>query len=197
VVCVFPLCSIHRSRTRGGRCTEPGDYLLVYHTNANEPVGTRLRYLDHVALFIDDDVYFERAGAGDHVPFRLIDWRTLSTVWTPLVFSYEVRRPINYVPFSSTADAFGLHNHVTLAALPALAAWTNATVAAAFAATPELERDASDPEKIVKIDSVTYVWMRDTDALQFTDVDEQSGRASLPPSAFDEHDLLPVGVQTC
>ena len=29
-------------------------------------------FLDHVAILIDDDLYFEKAGSGDNTPFRWI-----------------------------------------------------------------------------------------------------------------------------
>jgi hypothetical protein len=56
----------------------------------------------------------------------------------PLPAAAAPRRGARVAPFA----------FVPAGGAPALAAWTNATVAAAFAATPELERDASDPEKI-------------------------------------------------
>ena len=98
-------------------------------------------FLDHIAIYLDDDVFFERAGAGNNVPFRVTNWATLSSVWQPGVFQYAVRRSAasgrQQLLFPDQGAAFGLHNDVTLQQLPELRDWVNATVAQAFAASPE------------------------------------------------------------
>ena len=67
--------------------TQPGDIILVMHRSS-----TGYEYLDHVAIAIDDGVYFEKAGTGENVPIRIIDEATLRQIWQPGVFYYEVRR---------------------------------------------------------------------------------------------------------
>jgi len=47
-----------------------GDVLLIWHQNPSTASGTEL-YLDHVATVLDDDVYYEKSGSGDRVPFRI------------------------------------------------------------------------------------------------------------------------------
>ncbi len=34
-------------------------------------------FLDHVAVLVDYDLYFEKSGSGDHVPYRLNTWAGL------------------------------------------------------------------------------------------------------------------------
>ncbi len=102
---------------------------------------------------------FERAGAGDNVPFRVTDWASLVSVWQPGVFDFAVRRSLQsdaanfsaaqrglqqqqqLQPFPGQSDAFGLHNDVTLQQLPELKDWVPDSVARAFAASPEFEDD--------------------------------------------------------
>ena len=103
---------------------------------------------------------FERAGAGDNVPFRVTDWASLVSVWQPGVFDFAVRRGLQadaanfsaaqrgrqqqqqqQQPFPGQSDAFGLHNGVTLQQLPELKDWVTDSVARAFAASPEFADD--------------------------------------------------------
>ena len=66
---------------------QPGNIILITHTSS-----TREEYLDHVAIAIDDGIYFEKAGTGAEVPIRIIDEATLRKIWVEGVFQYEVRR---------------------------------------------------------------------------------------------------------
>ena len=70
-----------------GSLTRPGDIILVMHKSS-----AGYKYLDHIAIAIDDGIYFEKAGTGEHVPIRLIDEDTLRQIWPPGVFYYELRR---------------------------------------------------------------------------------------------------------
>ncbi len=103
-------------------------------------------YLDHIALFLDDDVFFERAGAGNDVPFRVTNWATLSSVWLPGVFQYSIRRSAAagqlLHPFPDQGTAFGLHNDITLQQLPQLGLWASDALALVFAASPEFADDS-------------------------------------------------------
>lgn len=40
-------------------------------------------YLDHIVVVIDEDVFFERAGSGDNVPFRVTNYEGLTKSWVP------------------------------------------------------------------------------------------------------------------
>lgn len=70
-----------------GSLTKPGDIILILHTSR-----TGYEYLDHIAIMIDDGIYFEKAGVGENVPIRLIDEETLQKIWPIGVFRYELRR---------------------------------------------------------------------------------------------------------
>ena len=67
--------------------SKPGDIILVMHKSL-----AGYEYLDHIAIAIDDDIYFEKAGTGEDVPIRIIDEETLVKIWPPGVFRYELRR---------------------------------------------------------------------------------------------------------
>ena len=68
---------ILRDASKRNRKLRGGDVLLIWHQNPSTISGTDL-YLDHVATLIDDDVYFEKSGSGDKVPFRLNTWEGLT-----------------------------------------------------------------------------------------------------------------------
>lgn len=78
-----------------------GDIVLVYHQHGNRT------YLDHVALVVDQQLYFEKAGSGDHVPYRLIDRQTLEQIWSPEVYTFEYRRPYAQQQWQPPAQMFG------------------------------------------------------------------------------------------
>lgn len=84
------------------RQAQPGDILLIYHQHQQQD------YLDHVALVVDQNLYFEKAGTGDHVPYRLVDEATLKRTWRPDVFTFEIRRPYATLQLPPPAEAFGL-----------------------------------------------------------------------------------------
>ncbi len=95
--------------------TQPGDVLLIKHQ-----LGDRT-YLDHVALMVDDQIFFEKAGTGDNTPYRLVDLETLKQSWRPDIFTFEVRRPVSGQPLQSPLERFGLHSSEPLEQFPALA----------------------------------------------------------------------------
>ena len=70
-----------------GALSKPGDIILIMHQSL-----TGYEYLDHIAIVIDDGVYFEKAGTGEDVPIRIVDEETLRRIWQPGVFRYELRR---------------------------------------------------------------------------------------------------------
>lgn len=78
---------------------QPGDVLLIWHRNPSTASGTDL-YLDHVATCIDEDVYFEKSGSGDNVPFRLSTWEMLTANFPTFVFVWEWRRLTRNNPLS-------------------------------------------------------------------------------------------------
>lgn len=78
-----------------------GDVLLVWHQNPSTASGEDL-YLDHVATLIDDDVYYEKSGSGDRVPFRINTWEGLTRNFPLNVFFWEWRRLARNNPLSSS-----------------------------------------------------------------------------------------------
>ncbi len=60
---------------------QPGDVLLVGN-----------RWLQHVAIFIDDDIYFEKSGSGATSLYRLTSWDTLTKTWPPGLHPFSWRR---------------------------------------------------------------------------------------------------------
>mmetsp|Transcript_9240 Transcript_9240/g.21769 ORF Transcript_9240/g.21769 Transcript_9240/m.21769 type:complete len:351 (-) Transcript_9240:202-1254(-) len=53
-----------------------GDVLLLWHTIASFDRPNKV-YLDHVVTCIDEDVYFEKSGSGDNVPYRIAQWEMI------------------------------------------------------------------------------------------------------------------------
>jgi hypothetical protein len=94
---------------------QSGDILAIYHRLGNRT------YLDHVALVVDEQILFEKAGTGDDTPYRLVHRDTLEQSWRPDIFTFEVRRPILDQPLSSPQKRFGLHSQQTVLQFPALA----------------------------------------------------------------------------
>mmetsp|Transcript_27936 Transcript_27936/g.58548 ORF Transcript_27936/g.58548 Transcript_27936/m.58548 type:complete len:493 (+) Transcript_27936:302-1780(+) len=78
---------------------QPGDVLLIWHQNPSTACGTDL-YLDHVATCIDEDVYFEKSGSGDSVPFRVSTWEMITANFPPAIFVWEWRRLVRNNPLS-------------------------------------------------------------------------------------------------
>jgi hypothetical protein len=76
-----------------------GDVLLIWHQNPSTASGTDL-YLDHVATYIDEDVYYEKSGSGDKVPFRLSTWEMITANFPPSIFFWEWRRLVRNNPLS-------------------------------------------------------------------------------------------------
>ncbi len=83
--------------------SEPGDMILVMHKSS-----AGYEYLDHIAIAIDDGIYFEKAGTGEDVPIRIIDEATLVKIWPPGVFYYELRRPHQDASLPHPQEIFSL-----------------------------------------------------------------------------------------
>ncbi|WP_299403410.1 hypothetical protein [Acaryochloris sp. IP29b_bin.148] len=79
---------------------QPGDFVLVYHHHGPQT------YLDHVALVVDQQLFFEKAGAGDHVPYRLVDRSMLERIWNPDVYTFEYRRPRSQANWQTPQQVF-------------------------------------------------------------------------------------------
>lgn len=80
---------------------QTGDIVLIHHQHGDRT------YLDHVALVVDRQLFFEKAGAGNHVPYRLIDRQTLERIWNPKVYTFEYRRPYSQQGWQAPEQRFG------------------------------------------------------------------------------------------
>lgn len=60
---------------------QPGDVLIIGQ-----------RWLMHTAIFIDNDLFFEKSGSGDKTLYRLVPYNTLKTVWDPTLYGWSYRR---------------------------------------------------------------------------------------------------------
>ncbi|NBW82170.1 hypothetical protein EBR21_10505 [bacterium] len=66
-------------------------------------------WLQHVAIFVDDDLYFEKAGAGNTALYRLTDWETLVKTWPPDLYGFSWRR-YDREAFPESSDLFNLNS---------------------------------------------------------------------------------------
>ena len=85
--------------------SKPGDMILVMHKSS-----AGYEYLDHIAIAIDDGIYFEKAGTGEDVPIRIIDEETLVKIWPPGVFRYELRRLHQNASLPHPKEIFSLNS---------------------------------------------------------------------------------------
>jgi hypothetical protein len=81
---------------------KPGDIMLISHRHGDR------EYLDHAVLVIDRNLFFEKAGTGDEVPYRFVGAETLTKIWNPKIFRLELRRPLNSRHLTLPSDRFGL-----------------------------------------------------------------------------------------
>ncbi|WP_299484516.1 hypothetical protein [Acaryochloris sp. IP29b_bin.137] len=101
-----PMLKVLRQRSMKIQSTpQTGDIVLVHHQN---DIRT---YLDHVALVVDQQLFFEKAGAGNHVPYRLIDRQTLEQIWNPDIYTFEYRRPHTHQQWLPPEQVFSLNGN--------------------------------------------------------------------------------------
>lgn len=81
------------TRNRG---LEPGDVLVV----GNE-------WLYHVAIFIDNDLFFEKSGSGSNTLFRLVTFDLLAKTWSPELYGWSYRR-FDGEPLPDAMSLFGV-----------------------------------------------------------------------------------------
>lgn len=91
-----------------------GDILLIQHQRAGRT------YLDHVALVVDDQIFFEKAGTGNDTPYRLVDLKMLQQSWRPDLFTFTFRRLKPGERLRSPQIRFGLHSPEAIAQFPEL-----------------------------------------------------------------------------
>lgn len=171
-----------------------GDVLLLWHTIASSNRPNKV-YLDHVVTCIDEDVYFEKSGSGDNVPYRINTWEGIVKNFPPAVFNWEWRRLVRrnrnspsiwqpYLRLKPATEIFGVDARVTYLntrdrerfdlltkLLPGVAQKLSLTTSRKSDGTVEAETFTG----IVVLEDLVF--------------DDETGRATLPPSAFDEQSM--------
>lgn len=74
----------------------PGDVLLIGDA-----------WLQHVAIFVDDDLYFEKSGTGNTALYRLNTLETILATWPPDLHGYSWRR-FHSRPLPQPSELFNL-----------------------------------------------------------------------------------------
>ena len=173
---------------------QAGDVLLIWHENPSTTVGTDL-YLDHVAIVLDDDVYYEKSGSGDKVPFRISTWDMITRNFPIPIFFWEWRRLVRnnsrspslygspQTKLLSASETFGLQGQLGTTNTNNKALQERLTsilqrIRPSAAQMVTLQTDADDTGEIA---SQIYTGIVVLEDLIF---DKETGRASLPPSAF-------------
>jgi hypothetical protein len=171
-----------------------GDALLLWH----EIPGQDGLYLDHVAIFLDKDVYYEKSGSGDRVPFRITTWEGLTTNWPPRIFYWEWRRlklnnlipssrgslrPMRRLPPTSSrlrpaSETFGLDSQVT--DISDRRFFVLSELRPKVAQLLSLTTEQGD-NGAVEAHTYTGIYV-----LEDIVIDRETGRASLPRSAFTD-----------
>jgi hypothetical protein len=159
---------LFREKSQIVRSERPGDILLILHTNGG------LEYFDHVVLVLDDGIYFEKAGAGDSVPFRVVDRQTLESIWSPRVFAYELRRPNVDINWPAAEQIFSLKSSYTLVRFPEFVDLPN-NISRKFTSSWSYDETGS-------VDFFRYLWIKKTDPLTIG----ADGKISLPATAYRE-----------
>lgn len=191
---------IQSTRTKPTLLTDPisrnrklqsGDVLLIWHQNPSTTSGTDL-YLDHVAICIDDDVYYEKSGSGDRVPFRLSTWDMITRNFPPSIFFWEWRRLVrnnavspniygNVPRLPPATDIFGLESQESPGAVKEQR-WSKFLDALPLRLQQRvsLQADIGDNGAVEGEAFTGIVVLED---LVF---DPVTGRASLPKTAFQQ-----------
>lgn len=127
---------------------------------------------------MDDDVYYERAGTGEDVPFRVVTFEMLTASWMPFVFNLEWVRVTDASLLLPPREMFALTSELTEeemgSAFSEVLEDLKPEVATMFTVTPEYDNDN-------ELVGQGYVWTLEFDEFELDD----EGRASLPASAFD------------
>jgi len=181
------------------RKLQAGDVLLLWHTIASSTNPNKV-FLDHVVTCIDDDLYFEKSGSGDTVPYRINTWEGVTKNFPPSVFNWEWRRlvrrnrlsPSVWQPFlrvKPATEVFGVDSRVSYlnSRDRELFSWLsklNPSVAKRLSLTTSRNPDGT-------IETQAYTGILVLEDLVF---DEESGRAMLPESSFDEEFMKLQGL---
>ena len=169
-----------------------GDVVLIWHQNPTTASGADL-YLDHVATLIDEDVYYEKSGSGDKVPFRISTWEMITANFPASIFFWEWRRLVRNNPLSPSlygsietrlqpaSEIFGVDSQVA-AANTHIQDRISVLALLRPSVAKRLSLQADTGEGGV-VEAQTYTGILVLEDLVFS---QRTGRAKLPLSAFDE-----------
>eukprot|EP00584_Thalassiosira_punctigera_P013266 CAMPEP_0172566186 /NCGR_PEP_ID=MMETSP1067-20121228/110929_1 /TAXON_ID=265564 ORGANISM="Thalassiosira punctigera, Strain Tpunct2005C2" /NCGR_SAMPLE_ID=MMETSP1067 /ASSEMBLY_ACC=CAM_ASM_000444 /LENGTH=411 /DNA_ID=CAMNT_0013357233 /DNA_START=11 /DNA_END=1246 /DNA_ORIENTATION=- len=176
------------------RRLQGGDVLLLWHTIACSNRPNKV-YLDHVVTCIDEDVYFEKSGSGDNVPYRINTWEGIVANFPPVVFNWEWRRLVRrnrnspsiwqpYLRLKPASEIFGVDARV---------AYLNNRDRERFDWLSKLRPSVAKQLSLTTsrnsdgaVEAQTYTGILVLEDLVFA---EDTGRASLPASAFDKQSM--------
>jgi hypothetical protein len=170
VTAAQPMLDALRHYTISAEGEQPGDILLISHRHGDR------EYLDHAALVIDRDLYFEKAGAGNEVPYRLVEADTLKQIWNPAIFHFELRRPLKDRRLPSPSDRFSLKQQNPIK-LPLMIGEQGQNLGAKLSHLTVVEDPGAPP---------TFLWMQPLPPLQ-----KIKGRFQLPAAAYQARTLWP------
>eukprot|EP00980_Cylindrotheca_fusiformis_P022002 scaffold8881_cov73-Cylindrotheca_fusiformis.AAC.1 len=166
-----------------------GDVLLIWHQNVPTASGEDLN-LDHVATVIDEDVYYEKSGSGDKVPFRVNTWEGLVANFPPSVFFWEWRRLVRNNPLSPNiygtaqrlrpaTELFGVDSQLAAAMGGVTSRFSLLSkLRPSVAKRISLQTDTGDDGLV---ETQTYTGILVLEDIRYS---KKNGRAYLPPSAF-------------
>jgi len=155
--------------------------------------------LDHVATCIDEDVYYEKSGSGDRVPFRLSTWEMITKNFPPAVFIWEWRRLVRNNPLSPNLygsvsrlspaqELFGVDSQLKAAEQNVPASKRNIQNRFSSALNDLLQRNVArrlslqtDLGEGGVVESQVFTGILVLEDIQY---DKATGRAYLPRSAF-------------
>ena len=166
--------------------------MLLWHTIATFANSPNKVYLDHVVTCIDEDIYLEKSGSGDNVPYRINTWEGITKNFPPSVFNWEWRRLVRrnrnspsiwqpYLRLKPASEQFGIEARV---------AYLNTRDREQFKLLSKLLPGVTERLSLTTsrtndgtVEAEIYTVIVVLEDLVF---DEETGRASLPPSAFDK-----------
>jgi hypothetical protein len=168
VTAAQPMLETLRQVSTPADAEKPGDILLISHRHGDR------EYLDHTVLVIDRNLYFEKAGTGDEVPYRFVASDTLRQIWNPAIFRYELRRPLPDKPLPPPGDRFSLKQQSVLGRSLRKDGWTLGAKLSHFTAV-------EDPDT-----PTILLWIQPLPPLQ-----NIRGRFQLPATAYGANTLWP------
>jgi hypothetical protein len=166
VTAAQPMLETLRQISIAAKDEQPGDIVLISHRHGDR------EYLDHTVLVIDRNLFFEKAGTGDEVPYRFVEAQTLQQIWNPAIFHYEVRRPLKSQRLPLPSDRFSLKQQNQFSFERRLLDW------AKWSPHLTVVEDLDAPP--------TFLWMQPLPPLQ-----RVKGRFQLPSAAYQANALWP------